>query len=350
MAIYRINPEKDTTIWSEPTVAGLYGNAGKDQILEIGGYPDINQTGRTKRALLQFNTAEMNSTLNTKVTGLFSASIHLYIADASEIPSNYYLYAYPLSSSWVNGTGRIDDDPVNRTGTSWKYKDAATTEWNTLGGDYLTGSYSGSQLHSLSSTHDVDIDVTEIITQTYSGSLVNNGLLVKIEDTYENYTSQSISLKYFGSDSATIFKPYLEFKWDDSDYSTTLDTLNTDIATISVKNKKEKYLDSEVARFRISARPKHPARTFSTSSIYLTEYALPEDSYWAIKDEFSGNMIVDFDSNYTKVSADNTSSYFDFYMNTLEPERYYRLLIKTTLAGSTTILDQNNIFKVVRNV
>ena len=61
-------------------------------------------------------------------------------------------------------------------------------------------------------------------------------------------------------------------------------------------------------------------------------------------------MIVDFDSNHTKISADDTSSYFDFYMNTLEPERYYRLLIKTTVSGSTTILDQNNIFKVVRNV
>ena len=115
-------------------------------------------------------------------------------------------------------------------------------------------------------------------------------------------------------------------------------------------NNKEKYNNSDVSRFRVSARPKYPAREFTTSSIYLTEYALPQDSYWAIKDEFSGNMIVDFDTTYTKISADNTSSYFDLYMDTLQPERYYRLLIKTTLAGSTTVLDQNNIFKVVKNV
>jgi len=37
MAVYRIFPEKDTFIFSEPTIAGTYGNAGKDEILEIGG-------------------------------------------------------------------------------------------------------------------------------------------------------------------------------------------------------------------------------------------------------------------------------------------------------------------------
>lgn len=349
MAIYRLNPEKDSTIGSEPTLAGLYGNAGKDQILEIGGYPDVNLVGRSKRTLIQFYSNEITSALNNEVTGNFSASLNLYLADASELPSEYSLEAYPVSSSWTSGTGRLADSPVNRTGVSWKYRNAAQDTWDTLGGDFLT-STSGSQLHTLASTHDVSIDVTDTITQIYSGSINNNGLLVKLQDSFENYTSQSINLKYFSSDSATIFKPYLEFKWDDSTHSTSLSLLDTDVASVSIKNNKEKYITSEVSRFRISARPKHPVRSFTTSSIYLTEYALPENSYWAIKDEFSGNMIVDFDTDYTKISADNTSSYFDLNMDILQPDRYYRLLIKTTLAGSTTVLDQNNIFKVVENV
>lgn len=349
MAIYRLFPEKDTTIWSEPNVAGLYGNAGLDEILEIGGYPDSDQVGRTKRALIQFYSNEINSTLDTKVSGPFSASLHLYLADASELPTEYTLYAYPISSSWTSGTGKLADQPINRTGTSWKYRDAATNQWDTLGGDFITNSYSGSQLHNLTSTHDVNIDVTDIVEQTYSGSLNNNGVILKLQDNLEGYTSQSISLKYFGSNSNTIFKPYLEFKWDDSSYSSTLSELNTDIATVNIKNCKEKYRNSEIARFRISARPKHPARAFTTSSIYLTEYKLPQNSYWGIKDEFSGEIIVNFDSTYTKISADNTSSYFDLYMETLQPERYYRLIIKTTLNNSTTILDSNNVFKVVRN-
>ena len=60
-------------------------------------------------------------------------------------------------------------------------------------------------------------------------------------------------------------------------------------------------------------------------------------------------MILDFDTTYTKVSADDTSSYFDVYMDSLQPERFYRLLVKTTLNDSTIVLDDNNVFKVVRH-
>ena len=350
MAIYRIFPEKDTTVWSEPSVGGLYGNAGLDEILEIGGYPDAKLVGRTQRALTQFKTSEIQSTLNSKVTGAFSSSLHLYLATAGEIPTDYTIYAYPISQSWNNGTGKRDDKPLNTTGVSWKYRDAQLTEWDNLGCDFITSSVSGSQTFTLSSEKDIDIDVTSIVTSHYSESLSNNGILLKIEDSFENYTSASINLKFYGNDTNTIFPPYLEFKWDDTGYNTgSLSVLNNDIATISIKNHREKYLDSDTARFRISARPKYPTRTFTTSSVYLTEYALPADSYWGIKDEFSGEMIVDFDSTYTKVSADASGSFFNVYMNSFQPERYYRLLIKTTLDGNTLVIDNKNVFKVERN-
>jgi hypothetical protein len=35
-------------------------------------------------------------------------------------------------------------------------------------------------------------------------------------------------------------------------------------------------------------------------------------------------------------------------MNGLEPERYYKLLIKTIIGETTTILDNNYYFKVLR--
>ena len=174
-------------------------------------------------------------------------------------------------------------------------------------------------------------------------------MLLKLEDTYENYTSASIKLRYFGKDTNTIFPPYLEFKWNDSSNEGTLDELTTDIATISIKNHREEYIDSDKARFRLTAKPKYPTRTFSTSSVYLTNYALPTASYWGIKDEYSEEMIVDFDTEYTKLSKDSAGSYFDIYMNSLQPERFYRLLVKTTLDGSDVVIDNKNIFKVVRN-
>jgi hypothetical protein len=35
------------------------------------------------------------------------------------------------------------------------------------------------------------------------------------------------------------------------------------------------------------------------------------------------------------------------YMNGLEPERYYTILIQTTINGSTIVFDNNYNFKVV---
>ena len=48
-------------------------------------------------------------------------------------------------------------------------------------------------------------------------------------------------------------------------------------------------------------------------------------------------MVIPFDTEYTKVSCDSDGSYFDVWMSGLQPERYYRVLVKTELDGATTI-------------
>ena len=47
------------------------------------------------------------------------------------------------------------------------------------------------------------------------------------------------------------------------------------------------------------------------------------------------------------VMANVDGNYFDVYMNGLQPERYYQILIKTTISGSTIIMDDQYYFKVV---
>jgi hypothetical protein len=348
MAVYRIYPEKDSYISSEPSIGGTYGNAGRDEILEVGGYYDINITGRANRSLIQFKTTEIQDVINTKVSGPISASLNLKLASATELPKSYTLTAYPVSAAWENGLGKGDDTPKNTSGVSWKYKDAGSTEWTTIGGDFLTASGSN-ETHGIYGTHDTDIDVTDTVAKHYSGSLTNYGMLIKADAEVEFNTTSSILLKYFSKDTNTIYKPYLELKWDDQYYSSSLSDLDTDIATIGIKNAQEVYSNSDQVRFRVSARPKYPTRSFTTSSIYLNEYKLNSGSYFGIKDESTGEMIVDFDTSFTKVSVDDTSNYFDFYMNSLEPERHYRLLIKTTVNNSTIVIDNKNIFKVTKH-
>ena len=118
---------------------------------------------------------------------------------------------------------------------------------------------------------------------------------------------------------------------------------------LTLTNNKGNYTDEGKQRFRLNVRPKYPTRQFVTGSAYLTNYILPEESYWGLRDENTEEMVVDFDTTFTKISADNTGSFFDVYMNGLQPERHYRLLVKTVVAGTTVVHDGGNVFKIVRN-
>jgi hypothetical protein len=82
---------------------------------------------------------------------------------------------------------------------------------------------------------------------------------------------------------------------------------------------------------RIGTRYTYPPRQFTTSSVYLTNLYLSENTYWALQDVKTGEMVVDFDENFTKLSADSIGNYFTLYTSGLEINRYYRLLIKTNI-------------------
>ena len=61
----------------------------------------------------------------------------------------------------------------------------------------------------------------------------------------------------------------------------------------------------------------------------------------------TNEFIINFDDQYTQISSDERGNYFDVYMSGLEPERYYKILIKTVLNNSTKIFDDNYYFKVI---
>ena len=376
MAIYRIFPEKDTFIYTEQ----LTSNAGKDEIIEIAGYPGtLDGTGQASRILTKFSSEEIDDIILNKVTpaalNSMSSSIKLYLASATELPVEYTLYAYPVhtngSSDWDNGTGKFGDIPINSSGANWTYRKAnLQASWNTSnftqyttasfiegkegGGNWYTASNGESmeffQSHSMSSTHDMDINVTPAIKQMYSSDLENKGFIIKLQKEYEHSVDSAIKLKYFGKDTNTIYPPVLEFGWDDRVFDQgTLPLLDTDMSVIDVKNNRGEYADVGKQRFRITAKPQYPTRTFTTSSVYLNNYVLPSASYWGLRDENTEEMVIDFSTDFTKISCDPEGSFFDIYMDGLQPERFYRILVKTEIKGSDVVVDNRNIFKIVRN-
>jgi hypothetical protein len=161
-------------------------------------------------------------------------------------------------------------------------------------------------------------------------------------------TSSSFSLKYFSRDTHTIYLPQLEIKWDDSVYNTgSLSVLTNENIAITLGNNIGKYNRDDVYRFRVNARDIYPARQFTTVSVYTLNKALPSSSYWALQDLNTGEYVIDFDPTCTKLSCDGSGNYFDMYMAGLQPDRYYKILIKSSFAnGSSVVYDNAYIFKL----
>ena len=185
--------------------------------------------------------------------------------------------------------------------------------------------------------------------QWNSGLISNNGLILKLSSSIEDSLTPLIT-KFFSMDTHTIYPPHLEFKWDDSLYSTTLPEITSSNFSTSITNNKSEFLENSIYKFRIKSRDIYPPRAFSTSSVYTNTKVLPSTSYWALKDAKTEEMIIDFDTNYTKISCDNTSNYFKLYTNGLQPERYYQILYKTLLSNGEVIIidDKSNYFKLIR--
>jgi len=339
MAVYKIFPEKDAFISSYRSTQ----NFGRDEILEISNETEITDV---TRALIQFPTSQITDVVNNKISGSsFVSYLKLFLANAT-LPIDYTIFGHPVSQSWVMGLGRSGDEPITTAGCTWI--STGTTNWASSGSSFTTSSFT-SQSFTYIDSKDINMNLTSITNLWYSGSIQNNGILLKLSSSIENSTT-SLLTSFFSMDTHTIYPPQLEFRWNDSFYSTTLTQLTTSDFISVISNNKSEFEENSTYVFRIKARDRYPARAFSTTSVYLNPKALPSTTYWALKDVKTEEIVVDFDTTYTKVSCDNTSNYFKLYMNGLEPERYYQILIKTVLSNGETVVidDPSNYFKIVR--
>ena len=376
MAIYKLFPTKDTSIYSRYSNK----NTGLDEILDVS-VEDATDSGlpQASRFLIQFSTSEINDILTNKVSSsLWSASLSAYLAYGDGLNTDTTLEFYPISQSWEMGTGKYSYSPEYTNGVSWTYRGASnTTAWATSsfspfvtasynsnvsaskgGGTWYTGSLNmnvvptvtASQTFSYFDDFDINVDVTNIIKAWTSSLIENNGIIVKQKDEFINSSSYDITLRYFSRDTHTIYPPSLNIKWRDYTWNTGSSTqtiLNITPSFIDIAENPGIFYPESINRFRVNARPEYPARTWQTASYYTTNYYLPTSSYYAIKDLDTNEFVINFDEQFTQLSADDNSSYFDLYMNGLQPERYYTILIKTTIDGSTLIFDNNYSFKII---
>jgi hypothetical protein len=193
MAVYKIFPEKDATMYSLfPTM-----NTGIDEILDISNLNfAISSNAQVARYLIKFDQEQLNNAIDNLADGAqWSADLRCFIATAQGINIDSYLEVYPVSGSWGMGTGKYLDQPIVTNGVSWQWRTFENgITWATSSIDpNVTASYSGSnygggnwygtpsvnQEFTYHSDKDLKVLVTNFINTWYSGSIVNEGFIVK---------------------------------------------------------------------------------------------------------------------------------------------------------------------------
>jgi hypothetical protein len=286
-------------------------------------------------------------------------------ANSEEIPLEYSIYANAVSQSWTMGTGTKFDN-ITSNGISWKYRDginvwqdnvtagtavfaAGTTgSANAEGGTwYITGSATQSFSNE---PDDVRMNVTNIIHQWVSGSLKNNGFIVRHSIDVENDTLDYGVVKFFSKETGTIYEPKLELVWNDSLFATGSLTTVTGSAEDGYKvillNLKNEYPQNEKVKIRVKGRDMYPLKSFGTTFEYDQVKYLPSTTYYQLEDYKTGEIIFPF-GDFTKVSCDSTSNYFVMDLSTLPLNRTYKLKIKIVESGISTIIDDKFIFEIV---
>ena len=376
MAVYKLFPAKDTSLYSMyPTM-----NTGIDPILQISNLNfAVDNSPSVARSILQFDDSEIANVLENKVgSKTWDAQLRCFIATAQGVVEDSTLELFPVYNGWNQGTGTYLDEPITTDGAAWNsplfgggdawdiggaslgYTSSYNPTYAPQGGGswYLSSSdgvtqYPVTQSFDPRSEKDLSVYVKSMVEDWYSGSLLNNGIIIKWENAAEFSTNKQVQpvMQYYSVDTNTIYPPELDIKWDDSVWNTgssTTTELFQPNAFIALADNVGTFYSESVNRFRINCRPKYPAQVWSTSSLYTKQYYLPSGSAWyAVKDLDTNEYVVPFDSRYTRISADVSSSYFDIYMNGLQPERYYQILIQVDSEGSTTVYDDNYYFKVI---
>ena len=387
MAHHQIYAERDATIYEKKKDC----NTGIDQILEIvssksGSILDeLYQNGTfNSRILIDFTGTELTSLFNEMTVGTIGAAQRKFFLNlkgvyATDLPIQYSLEAYPISESWVNGTGNYADRPETRNGVAWSNRtgfDNTNLSWNTAdahssgssaglevitgGGTWITGSgLEASQSFNYESI-DIRMDVSQIFENFFENfvnptdGIPNNGLIVKLPYETETTGNENFNLKFFSRDTHTVYAPRLEVVW--RDYTVTDETLtevhqtNNGGPIVYFKNIEEKYPEGSVVQFRLGARSKFPTKTYTTSSFYLNEtQRLSYTSSYAVCDAVTGETLLDYDDLYTRISVDSNGSFFNYRMNALSPERYYKFKIRSKYTdGTIKYFDNGYYFKVVR--
>ena len=313
--------------------------------LNLGTFPSFGFT------MYDVNDLKMNP---SQVTGLQSQITASSTQSLVFTPpkSGTYRFAYTYFQSGSGGvTGSIDNFRISYSGSLPIVPQTEASYFkNEGGGTWYTASLSNTNVSQKFTkyTTDLNADVTDYVNDWINGSRPNNGFIIKRPIAEESSSIRYGSSKFFSNDTHTIYVPTLEVQWDDSSFVTgSLLELTGDDIVIYPKNLSSEYKESSKSRVRVVGRERYPQRSFSDSNPYTTIKYLPQNTYYQVRDVETNLVLIPYDTTYTKLSCDSNGNYFDFWFNTLQPERFYQFEFRVDRGGKQEYFG-GNVFKVVR--
>lgn len=367
MAYHFITASKDASIYLQQP----FQNTGLDEILEVSKvyYGNIKDVSRT---LIKFNFDKLAELLNENKIQLDEVQLILKETETNEIPLRYTIYAYPISGSWEMGIGSRFDN-ITTAGVVWRYREGdGKVDWFGGSTDFASGSdgtedgrggvwytlVSGSQSFEYE-TADINMNVKGMVETWISGTLPNNGFILKYSNENEGFVDLSNSgdfdtndygeLKFFSKETNTIYQPKVRIGWDDQIYQTgSLQSLESSNPVIRIKNLKNEYKVNATNLFRIVGRDEYPLKTFTNKFLYenSTNY-LPIESYYQIRDFASNDVIIPF-GEYSKISCDSSGNFIKLDFNNWQVDRVYKIDFKIIIDSVDYYFDNNYTFKLIK--
>jgi len=322
MAYYFLTASKDATVYLQQPNQ----NTGLDEILEISKiyYGNIKDVSHT---LIKFEHAYLSASISNGTIKFDTATLILKETQSEEIPLEYTIYANPVSGSWEMGIGTRFDN-INTQGVTWNYREGDTKL------DWL---------------EDINMDVKSMLNAWMSGSIQNNGIILKYSTENESDTSDYGVLKFFSKETNTIYQPKIQITWDDQVFTTSsLSALTANDIKVGITNLKKEYKVGSEVKLKIFGRELYPLKTFTNSFSYDDVKYLPQTTYYQIKDVNSDDVIIPF-SDYSKVSCDENGNYIKINFSNWEAGRTYKIEFKVDMDGDIQYFDNDTTFSLIKS-
>jgi len=225
---------------------------------------------------------------------------------------------------------------VNVTTSSWQTNFSASITYTTQSVSYFSQSFTA----SLSSTGNVPL-----MGYYYAVVNMNPQLTASLASFLGSDKTMNFQSYWTSLDGTVLYSSgsWLTFKLPE--VSETVGAERNFV--VNVTNLKNEYQQSQKVRMKVFVQDRNteqPAFHIPTPSKSL----ILNNMCWRLLKRYNRNVVIPFDSTYTKLSSDGTSMYFDIYMSDLDPQEIYEIEFQINEHGRNYFIKNEGFtFKVV---